>query len=251
MLFDSHCHVFDEKFNDDIELVMDKCRDMRLMIVGFNIDTNKLAHDFAYKYNHYYSVGVHPTDVSSIDYSYFDILEELLKDEKCLAIGECGLDYYWYKDNKELQKKYFIKQIELSIKYNMPLIIHVRDAINDAYEILKEYKGKIKGVMHSYSGSYEMAIKFIDLGLLIGLSGPVTFKNAVVPKEVALKVPLEKILIETDCPYLTPHPFRGKRNNPTLVKYTCQEIARIKEISDLEVENMTYKNAVMLFGLEE
>ena len=251
MLFDSHCHVLDEKFNDDIELVMDKCRDMRLMIVGFNIDTNKLVHECAYKYNHYYSVGVYPTDVSSIDYSYFDILEELLKDEKCLAIGECGLDYYWYKDNKELQKKYFIKQIELSIKYNMPLIIHVRDAINDAYEILKEYKGKIKGVMHSYSGSYEMAIKFIDLGLLIGLSGPVTFKNAVVPKEVALKVPLEKILIETDCPYLTPHPFRGKRNNPTLVKYTCQEIARIKKISDLEVENMTYKNAVMLFGLEE
>lgn len=249
MLFDTHSHPFDEAFDFDRDEVMNRTKNMRLMIVGFNEKTNLKAIELANEYGFFYSVGIHPTDVKNTDYLYFNTLEKLLKDAK--AIGECGLDYYWDKDNKEEQKKYFVKQIELSIAYNLPIIIHCRDAIMDCFELLQPYKGKIKGVMHSFSGSYEMAMRFIDLGLYIGLGGPVTFKNAVAPKDVAKRIPIDRILIETDCPYLTPHPFRGKRNEPSYVSYVAKEIAQLREISYEDVCKITCHNGNILFGLEE
>ena len=251
MLFDTHCHVFAEAFDGDRESVMERAKDMRLMIVGFNEKTNPLAKKYAYQYHANYSVGIHPSDVKNTDISYFDVLKELAKDPLVKAIGECGLDYYWDKDNKDDQRKYFVRQIEMAIEFDLPLIIHVRDALADAYEILSPYKGKIRGVMHCFTGSYEMAMRFIDLGLMIGLDGPITFKNAVNPKDLAKRVPLDKILVETDCPYLTPNPYRGKRNEPSYVKYVVEEIARLKEIDICEVEKATYANGIKLFGLEE
>ena len=166
------------------------------------------------------------------------------------AIGECGLDYYWTKDNMEYQKALFKGQIELSIKYNLPIIIHMRDASSDTYELLKEYKGKIKGVMHCYSGSLEMANEFIKLGLHISLGGPVTFKNAKEPKAVAGNIPLDKLLIETDCPYLAPTPYRGKRNESSYVKNVLIEIAGLRNIEVEELEKITEENSIRLFGLE-
>ena len=251
MLFDTHCHVFDEAFDEDRESVMERAKDMRLMIVGFNEKTNLLAKKYAYQYHAGYSVGIHPSDVKSTDISYFDVLKELAKDPLVKAIGECGLDYYWDKDNKDDQREYFVRQIELSIECDLPLIIHVRDALADAYEILSPYKGRIRGVMHCFTGSYEMAMRFIDLGLMIGLDGPITFKNAINPKDLAKRVPLDKILVETDCPYLTPNPFRGKRNEPSYVKYVVEEIAQQKNIDIYEVEKITYDNGMKLFGMEE
>ena len=156
-------------------------------------------------------------------------------------------------NNKSLddQREYFVRQIELSIECDLPLIIHVRDALADAYEILSPYKGRIRGVMHCFTGSYEMAMRFIDLGLMIGLDGPITFKNAINPKDLAKRVSLDKILVETDCPYLTPNPFRGKRNEPSYVKYVVEEIAQQKNIDIYEVEKITYDNGMKLFGMEE
>lgn len=251
MLFDTHCHIFDDAFNEDREEVIERIKDMKVMIVGFNIETNTKAILLGKRLNMPFSCGIHPTDVSNEMIPYLEELKTIVIENKAYAIGECGLDYYWHKDNKEMQKDFFIKQIELSIELGLPLIIHIRDAVNDAYEILKNYKGKIKGVMHSYSGSYEMALKFIDIGLYIGLGGPVTFKNAVTPKEVATKVDLDKIVIETDCPYLTPHPFRGKRNEPIYVSYVCEEIARLKGLDYETVENITFRNGINLFKMEE
>ena len=159
-------------------------------------------------------------------------LEDFINSNKVYAIGECGLDYYWVKDNIDKQKWLFNEQIKLAIKYNLPLVIHCRDAIADVYDILKVYKGQVRFVMHCYSGSVEMAREFVKLGGHISLGGPVTFKNAKAPKEVAMDVPLERLLIETDCPYLAPTPYRGKRNEPAYVRNILNEIALLLIISN-------------------
>ena len=165
-----------------------------------------------------------------------------------MAIGECGLDYYWHKETKTRQIAYFEKQIELAKKYQKPIIIHVRDAFNDSYEVLKKATsdGLLKGVMHCFSGSKEMALRFIDLGFYISLGGPVTFKNARVPKEVAKVVPLDRLMIETDCPYLAPHPYRGKENKPSYLPLIAKEIAEIRNVSLDEVAYHTTNNAKII-----
>lgn len=166
-------------------------------------------------------------------------MEENLKHPKVKAIGEIGLDYYWYKDNKDLQKKYFERQLKFATKHNIPVIIHNREATEDIYNILKKYS--LSGVMHSFSSSKEMAKKFIQIGMLIGISGVVTFKNAKKIKEVVEEIDLSHILIETDSPYLTPEPYRGKRNEPKYVILVADEIAKIKNISKEEVGKLQQK----------
>lgn len=253
MYVDTHCHIFDKAFDLDREDVLKKCLDKnvsKLIVVGFDKETNKLALELSSKYNFLFpTVGLHPTELDDYSDDFFLYLEDLIKSNKnIVGIGECGLDYYWDTSKKDLQKKVFLKQIELSLKYDLPLVIHSRDAIGDTLEVLKSVGKPLKGVMHGYSGSLEMAREFIKLGLKIGIGGVVTFKNAKNVKEVVKELDLSNFVLETDCPYLTPTPYRGKRNVPYYIPLIASEIASLKEIDVKEVEEATTNNANELFG---
>ena len=188
------------------------------------------------------AVGFHPENANETTDEGLNALEELLKTGQFCVLGEIGLDYYWVSDNKEKQKELFMKQIDLANKYDLPISIHMRDATQDTYQILKEHPCHRAGIMHCYSSSYEMAVEFMKLGYYISLGGPVTFKNSVTPKEVAAKVPLDRLLTETDCPYMTPVPFRGKRNEPMYVTYTADTIAELRNISKEELKGAVMEN---------
>ncbi|MCK5762066.1 MAG: TatD family hydrolase [Candidatus Izimaplasma sp.] len=254
MLVDTHVHLNSKKFNENLEEVIQRAlnNDVETMIVvGFDKETNTRAIELAEEYSFIYAtVGFHPTDAKHIKPNDYILLIEQLKHEKVVGIGECGLDFYWDKEFIEEQIKVFKRQIELSFEFNKPLIIHMRDASEATYNVLSEYSN-LKGIMHCYSGSPEMAQNFIDLGLHISLGGPVTFKNGHKPKKVAEMVPLDKILVETDAPYLSPHPFRGKINEPARVKLVAEEIARIKNINYEDFAKQTTKNAYKLFDIKE
>lgn len=252
MFIDTHSHIFDSAFDSDRSEVLDKCIESnvkKLIVVGFDKETNRLALELSKKYPYLYpTVGLHPTNLDDYSDNFFNYLEELIKLDEVVGVGECGLDYYWDDSKKDLQKEVFLKQIELSLKYNKPLIIHSRDAIGDTLEVLKSVGKPINGVMHGYSGSLEMAREFIKLGLKIGIGGVVTFKNAKNVKEVVKELDLSNFVLETDCPYLTPTPYRGKRNAPYYIPLIANEIASIKNIDVKEVEETTTKNANELFG---
>lgn len=252
MYFDSHCHLNDPSLYQDLDNVITRSLQsgVTLMnVIGYDVKSSLKALEIAKKYDGVYAtVGIHPNDLHKMEENDFSIIESLLNEEKVVAVGEIGLDYHYENTMMELQKEYLVKFLYLANKYDKPIVIHVRDATNDAYTIFKEHKHLIKGgVMHCYGGSKEMAMEFIKLGLYIGIDGPVTFTNARVVKEVVKAVPLETLLIETDCPYLTPHPFRGKRNDPSYLPLVAQEIARLKNVSVEEVALITTNNAKRLF----
>ena len=252
-MIDTHSHLFAEEFDNDRELCIERLRDVgvnKVIIVGFDYETNRKAQELAKKYDIFYpTAGIHPEYANKSYIEDFNELKSFIKENKVYAIGECGLDYHWSKEFVDEQKKVFEMQINLAIENDLPIIIHSRDAIQDTFDILKKYKGKIKGVMHCYSGSLEMAYEFIKLGLYISLGGPVTFKNAKEPKRVAESIDLSNLLIETDCPYLAPMPYRGKRNESAYVKYVCEQISLIKNTTFEEVERITTENAVKLFKI--
>jgi len=254
MLIDTHVHLNDRRFRDDLKEVIHRAREAgvsKMIVVGYDQLTNKKAIELAEKYDFIFaSCGFHPTIAKEIKDEDWSKLRGQLSHPKVVAVGECGLDFYWDKEFIAKQIEVFERQIGLSKKMNKPLIIHMRDASEATYNVLSEHV-PLKGVMHSYSGSAEMAPLFLDMGLLISLGGPVTFKNGYKPKEVAKVVPLEKMVIETDAPYLSPHPFRGKRNEPARVKLVAEEIARLKEVPLTKVAAMTTKNAIQLFQLEK
>lgn len=252
-MIDTHSHLFEEDFDIDRDDCVKRCKEFninKVIIVGFDYYTNRKAQEMAKKYDIFYpTAGIHP-EYANKDYNEkINELKEFIKNNKVYAIGECGLDYYWSVEFKEEQKILFEMQINLAIENDLPIIIHCRDAIKDTYDILSKYKGRIKGVMHCYSGSLEMAYEFIKLGLYISLGGPVTFKNAKEPKEVAKNIPLDKLLVETDCPFLAPTPFRGKRNESSYVTLVAKEIADLRKISYQELEEATEKNTKELFNL--
>lgn len=256
MLFDTHVHLNDEQFNDDLEEVMKRAQEAgveHMVVVGFNRETIERALQIVEKYDFLYaSVGWHPVD--AIDMTEEDLmwLEEKARHPKVVAYGEIGLDYHWDKSPKDIQQEVFRKQIRLAKKLRLPLIIHNREATEDIIQVLKEEDAKeIGGIMHCFSGSAESAKECLRLNFLISLGGPVTFKNAKKPKRVAEQVPLDKLLIETDCPYLAPHPYRGKRNEPAYVKLVAEQIAELKGISYEEVARATTENAKKLFGIHE
>ena len=254
MAIDTHAHIFDAQFDEDRIDVINRLIEAKIkkaVVVGFSKETNVLALNLAKEHAFLYpTAGLHPSEANEITESDILDLEKFINDNKVYAIGECGLDYYWVNDNKEKQKWLFTEQIKLAIKYDLPLIIHCRDAVADVYEILKAYKGKLRFVMHCYSGSSEMAVEFVKLGGMISLGGPVTFKNAKAPKEVAKTVPLDRLLIETDCPYLAPHPNRGKRNEPSYVRLVLNEIAALREIDSDELEEVLDQNSIKFFKLD-
>jgi TatD DNase family protein len=254
MLFDTHVHLNDEQFSDDLDEVIERAKEAgveKMVVVGFDRPTIEKAIKLVDQYDFLYaSIGWHPVDAIDMTEDDLEWIETLTAHPKVVAIGEIGLDYHWDKSPKDVQKEVLRKQIRLAKKVKLPIIIHNREATQDILEILKEEGAhEVGGIMHCFSGSVETARECINMNFYISLGGPVTFKNAKKPKEVAAEIPLEKLLIETDCPYLAPHPYRGKRNEPALVKLVAEQIAELKGISYEEVAQKTMENAQKLFGI--
>lgn len=254
-LIDTHAHLDMSDLSDNIDIVLEEATNAgvsKIIIPGVTEEAipNIISLIDTYE-NLYGAVACHPQDVDKWNDKSFFALDSYAKHDKIIAIGETGLDYYWIKDNKELQKEVFKEHIDLAHKNNLPLIVHDREAHADTMELLKYANSLgVNGVMHCFSGSPEFALECVQLGFYIGLDGPVTFKNAKKPKQVAEAVPLEWLLVETDSPYLTPHPYRGKKpNEPKYVKFVAEEIANIKHLPYEEVAKQTTQNALTLFGL--
>ncbi|MGE7907848.1 TatD family hydrolase [Peribacillus sp. NPDC094092] len=254
MLFDTHVHVNAEQFNEDLEDVIDRAKEAgvnNMVVVGFDRPTIMRAMELIEAYDFMYAaIGWHPVDAIDMTEEDLQWIEELSNHPKVVAIGEMGLDYHWDKSPKDVQMEVFRKQIRLAKKVGLPIIIHNREATADIVNILKEEEAsRVGGIMHCFSGSAETALECINMNFYISLGGPVTFKNAKKPKEVAAAVPLDRLLIETDCPYLAPHPYRGKRNEPSYVKLVAEQIAEIKQLTLEEVSQATTENAKKLFGI--
>lgn len=246
MLIDTHCHLSNEDYDNLDEVI----KSMKGIMIASGCDdkTNKEVLELVKKYpNVYGTLGIHPSEIHSISSESFEIIEKNINNPKIVAIGEIGLDYYWVKDNKEKQKEIFIKQLDLAQKFNKPVVIHTRESIQDAYDILKKYK--LKGTIHCFSSSLEMAKEFIKLGYKIGVGGVITFKNSVKLQEIVKELDLKDILIETDSPYLTPEPYRGKRNKPENVYYVAKKISELKNIKIEDVITITGNNAIKEFDL--
>ena len=261
-LFDSHAHYNDEKFDIDREEVIDevyKSGVTKLINAGYSLNSSKYALEIAKRYNWMYTIsGISPNDMPD---NLLDLekqlseLELFIKDEKnsnkIVAIGEIGLDYYWEKDNEKrnIQKQAFIKQIEIANKYKLPIVIHTREAVMDTLEILKNYNVIKKGVFHCCPLNRELVKEALKLEFYISFAGPVTFKNSKNANEIIEMVPNNRILIETDSPYLAPEPNRGKRNDSRNVKYIAQKIADVKQIDVKEIAKITYDNACRIFNI--
>ena len=255
MIFDTHAHYDDEAFNEDREKLIDeisRSEIRKIVNVGANLATSKNSVDLSEKYDFFYAaVGVHPDDAAEVTEEGIERLRELAKGKKVVAVGEIGLDYYWNKDNSDLQKTAFKRQIELARELSLPIIVHSRDAAADTMDILHETDaGNLGGVIHCFSYSPEIALEFVKMGFYIGIGGVVTFKNAKKIKESVEAIPLEKIVLETDCPYLAPDPFRGKRNSSLYLEYVVKEIARLKGIDENTVMEQTFKNALNMYNIE-
>lgn len=255
MFFDTHVHLNDEQYSEDLEDVIMRARDSgveKMVVVGFDRKTILRALELIEEYEFLYaSVGWHPVDAVDMKHEDLIWIEEIASHPKVVALGEMGLDYHWDKSPKQVQQEVFRKQIRLAKKLKMPIIIHNRDAAQDIVRILREEDAQeVGGIMHCFSGSVEIAKECLDLNFYISLGGPVTFKNAKKPKEVAMHVPIDRLLIETDCPYLAPHPHRGKRNEPAYVKIVAEQIAELKGISLKELAHVTTANAKKIFGID-
>ena len=246
MLIDTHCHLSCK----DYESIDDIIKNMDGIIIasGCDDDTNKEVLEIIKKYDNVYgTIGLHPSEIENVTMESFKLIEENIMNPKIVAIGEIGLDYYWTVDTKEKQQQVFEYQLKLAEKYNKPIVVHSRDAIQDTYDILKNYK--LKGSIHCFSSSLEMAKEFIKLGYKIGVGGTLTFKNSKKLQEIIKNIDLKDILLETDSPYLSPEPFRGKKNVPSNVYYVALKISELKNISVEEVINITGNNAIKEFDL--
>lgn len=248
MFIDTHCHLFKEDY-EDIEEVINEMKDNIIIVSGCSTSTNKEVLELVNRYpNIYGTIGLHPEEANNVKEEDYDFIIKNINNPKIIGIGEIGLDYYYVNDNKDLQKELFIKQIEIAKKYNKTIVIHSRDSISDTIDILKKYED-MKIVMHCYSSSLEVAKELIKMNVKLGIGGVVTFKNGVKLKEVVENIPLEYLLLETDSPYLSPEPFRGKKNRPYNCYYVAKKIAEIKNISLDEVLKITTENAISQFDL--
>lgn len=256
MIFDTHAHYDDEQFDIDREELLGKMQEAgieTIVDVGASIETTKKALELAHRYDFIYAAaGVHPSEVAELDDDSIELLRGLSRDEKCVAIGEIGLDYHWPEPEPELQKLWFKRQLNLARQENLPVIIHSRDAAADTLEILRDERAEeIGGVVHCFSYSKEVARECLKMGFYIGIGGVLTFKNARKMVEVMEDTPMDRILLETDCPYLAPEPFRGKRNSSLYLPYVVQKMAEIKGISADEVISITRENARTMYGLNK
>lgn len=257
MFFDSHAHLYDEQFDPDRDELINSLRDKGISYVvvpGDSLETSKRAIELAKKYDFIYAaIGVHPHEVQEAEDDDLEEIKKLAKSSnKVVAIGEIGLDYYYDFSPRDMQKEWFIKQIELANELGLPFIVHDRDAHGDTFEIIKKYKGKNTGcVLHCYSGATELAKEYIKLGCKISIPGTLTFKNNKKTVEVVENIGLEHMFIETDSPYLAPVPMRGKRNNPEFVRYVAETISEIKRIDLETVAENTTKNAKEFFSIDK
>ncbi|HHY04240.1 MAG TPA: TatD family hydrolase [Thermoanaerobacterales bacterium] len=249
MFFDVHAHLDDEAFDEDRKEVIKDIQNAGICVInaGSDIASSEFSLDLADRYDFIYAcIGIHPHEAKDVPVDYLDILRDLSKHKKVVAIGEIGLDYYYDLSDKEDQKKVFMEQLGLAKELDLPVVIHDREAHQDTLDIVKA-SGVKKGLMHCYSGSYEMALEFIKLGFYFSFGGIITFKNAKKPKEVVAKLPLESILCETDCPYLTPEPYRGRRNDPTKIPIIAQKIAELRDMDFHGLEMALEQNTRNLF----
>lgn len=261
MIFDTHAHYDDKRFDNDRDDLLSErlClsgigKIMNVAADSVSVDhTDKLSLEYP---NVYGSLGLHPSEIKALSEDMLCHIKELVKkNRKIRAVGEIGLDYHYDDHDAEMQKRCFVRQIRLAGELGLPIVVHSRDAACDTLEIIREHytgrEDRINGVIHCFSYSSEEAQKYIDLGFVIGVGGVVTYKNGRKLKEVVKAIPLEKIVVETDCPYLAPEPFRGQRNSSEYLRYIIDAIADIKGVSGEEVENITYDTAMRLYGLTE
>ena len=246
MMIDTHCHLFKEDY-DNLDEIIDEM-DGYMVVAGVNDDTNMEVLDLINKYDKVYGViGIQPEEVTKLTDNSYKIIEENIYNNKIVGIGEIGLDYYWTDETKNVQLDVFDKMMSLADKYNKPVVIHSRNAIQDTFDIIKKYPN-VTSILHCYSSSLEMAKEFIKLGVYLGIGGVLTFKNSKKLVEVVENIPLEHLVLETDSPYLSPEPFRGKQNKPSNVYLVAQKIADIKNISVDEVIKVTTDNAKTIFN---
>ena len=259
MFFDNHAHLDDEKFDGDREEIIEEIHNEGVSFIsaGYSLEGSKKAIELSKKYDFIYSTcGISPNDIPQIEEELWKMLDEIERlakeNDKVLAIGEIGLDYYWEKDEKmrELQRKAFIEQINMANRLNLPIVIHTRDAMMDTLEILKENNVENKGIFHCCPLNRELVKEGLKLGFYISFAGPVTFKNSKNANEIIEMVPNDKMLIETDSPYLSPEPLRGRRNDPRNVKYIAKKIANVKGVSEEVVARITYENARRIYKIK-
>jgi TatD DNase family protein len=255
-MIDTHVHLNFEDYIDDLETVIldaEKAGVSHMVVIGIDEGSSRLAIELSKQYPALFaSVGVHPSESENMfemQATSTQFIEDMLKEDKVVAIGECGIDLYHEDYNLEYQQHVFKNQIELAKTYQKPLIIHSRSGVRECIDMLKPYQGKVKGVFHCFNGSKEEANEILELGFYIGVNGPITFKNAKDAKDIAIHVPIEKLLIETDGPYLSPEPYRGRRNQPANVKYILKTLAQLKNMSEADVDTITTQNAKTLFLL--
>lgn len=251
LIFDTHAHYDDKSFDEDrseVLKMLPKNNVFAVVNAGADIESSVKSIEISKEYDYVYaSVGIHPENIPDDKSDYMKILEDLLKSEKVVAIGEIGLDYHYTKDNKADQIELFENQINLAVNHDLPIMVHDREAHGDTMDLLKKHNPK--GIVHCFSGSVEMAKEVIKLGMYIGIGGLITFKNAKTAVSVVENIPLSSIVLETDAPYMTPVPFRGTRCNSSHIKYTAEKIAEIKKIDVNEVLKITKENALKLFNL--
>ena len=254
LLFDTHAHIMDKRFDDDRETLISELpsRGVQLLLnVGCDreeiaaVVENARKNDFIYA-----AVGFHPHNASEMTEEDMNMLRMYAKEDKVKAIGEIGLDYHYDLSPRDVQKEAFMKQMELAEELDMPVIIHVREAYGDLLEILKQRRGRNTGVLHCFSGSYDIASQCIDLGYLVSFAGPLTFDNANRLRDVAARLPLNSMVVETDSPYLSPHPMRGRRNDPANVLYVAQKLSEIKRIDLNSLCEILFENGKKLFHIE-
>ncbi len=256
MIFDTHCHLNSKKLYPNIIEHIENAKKAGVssfLVVGYNKETSLLAVQIAEKFDFCYAaIGFHPSEIFDVSEEDFQEVFKYVKHPKVKAIGEIGLDYHWEKDpiRREIQKEYFIRQIEIANEANLPITVHNRESNNDCFEILKEYRPKMGGIMHCCSCSVEMMKELVEIGMYISLGGPVTFTNAKTPKEVAYECPEDRLLVETDAPYLSPHPLRGTINVPKNIELVVDEIAKIRDISKKHLEDILYNNSCRILNIK-
>ncbi len=255
MLIDSHAHLDDKRFNRDRDALIKKLKDDGVEYVinnGADLQTSLASIKLAEKYDNIYAtIGVHPHDTKDMDETTIEAFRQLSSHEKVVAIGEIGLDFHYDNSPRDVQRKWFREQLKLAKELDLPVTIHSREASQEVFDMIKEEQdGSLRGVMHCYSDSVELAKEYLKIGFYISLAGPVTFKNSRVAKEVAKIVPIDKLLIETDSPYLTPEPNRGKRNEPSYVRYVAAEVAELRDMSYDDLVSATNKNAKEFYGIK-
>ena len=253
MIIDTHAHYDDKQFDSDRDEILRSLPEQGVGIVvnmGASMESCERTLELTERYSHVYAgIGIHPDDVGSLNDETFARLEGWCRQDKVVAVGEIGLDYHWNVEPPEVQKEWFIRQIDLARKLKMPVNIHSRDATEDTFQIMRDHASGLKGIIHCFSGSREVAVEYVKLGFLIGVGGVLTFKNGKKLRRVVERIPLTSIVLETDCPYLAPEPNRGKRNNSAYLRYVAEEIAHIKGITYDEVVAQTEKNAREVYAL--